>query len=157
MPLVSFILLHIFLLISTHAKKLNYFCHIIISSSIINILSCTFKMLTSFFIIIPIFKLLYTFKIYYILLIDYCQQNKIIYMKSKKTELTKKFGWKVKIERMKKKISQEKLAEKAGLNKNSLGLIERGETTPSIETANNIANALGIKLPELIDVDKIEF
>jgi len=78
-------------------------------------------------------------------------------MKSKKTELTKKFGWKVKIERMKKKISQEKLAEKAGLNKNSLGLIERGETTPSIETANNIANALGIKLPELIDVDKIEF
>ena len=78
-------------------------------------------------------------------------------MKSKKTELTKKFGWKVKIERMKKKISQEKLAEIAGLNKNSLGLIERGETTPSIETANNIANALGIKLPDLIDVDKIEF
>ena len=78
-------------------------------------------------------------------------------MRNKKTELTKKFGWKVKIERMKRKISQEKLAEIAGLNKNSLGLIERGITVPSIETANDIAHALGIKLPELIDVDKIEF
>ncbi len=78
-------------------------------------------------------------------------------MRNKKTELTKKFGWKVKIERTKQKISQEKLAEKSGLNKNSLGLIERGITVPSIETANDIANALGIKLPELIDVDKIEF
>lgn len=78
-------------------------------------------------------------------------------MRNKKTDLTKKFGWKVRIERTKKDISQEKLAEMAGLNKNSLGLIERGATVPSIETANDIANALGIKLPELIDVDKIEF
>ncbi|MBR2526223.1 helix-turn-helix transcriptional regulator [bacterium] len=78
-------------------------------------------------------------------------------MRNKKTELTKKFGWKVKIERTKQKISQEKLAEMSGLNKNSLGLIERGVTVPSIETANDIAKALGIRLPELIDVDKIEF
>ena len=78
-------------------------------------------------------------------------------MKTKKTELTRKFGWKVKIERTKLKLSQEQLAEKSKLNKNTLGLIEIGECTPSIETANDIANALNIPLKELIDVDSINF
>ena len=78
-------------------------------------------------------------------------------MRNKKTELTKKFGWKVKIERTKQDLSQEKLAECANLSVITISAIERGAATPSIETANDSANALGIKLPELIDVDKIEF
>ncbi|MGN1125516.1 MAG: helix-turn-helix domain-containing protein [Candidatus Gastranaerophilaceae bacterium] len=78
-------------------------------------------------------------------------------MRNKKTDLTKKFGWKVKIERTKQKLSQEQLADRAELNKNTLGLIERGECTPSIETANDIAKALNLSLIELIDVDRINF
>ena len=78
-------------------------------------------------------------------------------MRNKKTELTKKFGWKVRIERTKKNMSQEELAELANLSIITISAIERGATTPSIETANDLAKALGIRLPELIDVDKIEF
>ena len=53
-------------------------------------------------------------------------------------------------------ISQEKLAEFADLSKNSIGAIERGESSPSIDTLDAIAKAFSIELVDLIDVSKIE-
>ena len=73
----------------------------------------------------------------------------------KNINLAKKFGIKVKLERIKKNLSQEKLAELSDLSKNSIGSIERGETSPSIDTVNSIANAFGISICELVNVEKI--
>jgi len=78
-------------------------------------------------------------------------------MNSKRSDITKKLGWKIRIERTKRKLSQEALGELAGLSKNSIGAIERGESSPTAETLNAIAKAFGMKLADLIDVDKIEF
>ena len=48
--------------------------------------------------------------------------------------------------RLSKKITQEKLALDAGLNRAYIGYIERGERNPSIETMARIAKALKIEL-----------
>lgn len=46
--------------------------------------------------------------------------------------------------RIEKKMSQEDLAEKAGLSSNYIGMIERGEKVPSLTTFINILNSLGV-------------
>ena len=46
--------------------------------------------------------------------------------------------------RIEKKFRQEDLAEKAELSPNYIGMIERGEKTPSLETLVAILNALNI-------------
>lgn len=69
--------------------------------------------------------------------------------------LAKKFGMKVKIERVKKKLSQEKLAELAGLSKNSVGAIERGESSPTLDTINALAKVFEMNPSELLDINKI--
>lgn len=70
--------------------------------------------------------------------------------------INEKIGIKTRVLRMRMKISQEKLAELADLNKNTIGYIERGEISPTIETLDKIAGALNIKLTELVDVSKID-
>ncbi len=67
-----------------------------------------------------------------------------------------KIGIKIRLLRTKLRISQEKLAELADMNKNSIGAIERGESSPSIETLNKIAKALNVELKELVDVTRID-
>ena len=67
-----------------------------------------------------------------------------------------KIGLKIKLERAKRKISQEKLAELADFSKTHVGDIERGTTIPTIEALNRIANALDITLVELVDVSKVD-
>ncbi len=68
-------------------------------------------------------------------------------------DLSKKFGKKVKIERIKKEISQEKLAELAKIHRTTLGGIESGQTSPNLDTIAKIANALGLTLPEMVDLN----
>ncbi len=70
--------------------------------------------------------------------------------------LNEKIGLKIRVLRIKMKISQEKLAELSDLSKNSIGIIELGKSNPTIETLDKIANALNIKLTELVDVSKID-
>ena len=43
-----------------------------------------------------------------------------------------------------KKLRQEDLAEKAGLTANYIGMVERGEKIPSLETFIKILNMLGV-------------
>ena len=71
-------------------------------------------------------------------------------------KLSKKIGTKIKLLRTKLKISQEELGFRAGLNKNSVGAIERGESSPTIDTLDQIAKALEISIVELVDVSKID-
>lgn len=44
-----------------------------------------------------------------------------------------------------------KLAEKANLNFNFIGQIERAETNPSLQTLISIANALDVEIKELFN------
>ena len=71
--------------------------------------------------------------------------------------MTRKFGMKVRLERAKRRLSQEALAEMADLNKKTICAIEAGTTTPSLDTANDIANAFQIPLHEFLNnIEKIE-
>ena len=55
--------------------------------------------------------------------------------------------------RLMKKLRQEDLAEKAGLTANYIGMVERGEKIPSLETFIKILNTLGVSADMvLIDV-----
>lgn len=74
-------------------------------------------------------------------------------MNNKIDTITYKVGIKIRIERMKKGLSQEKLAELAKIGTNSVGGIERGEQSPTVETMAAIANALEIELYKLFIFD----
>jgi transcriptional regulator with XRE-family HTH domain len=49
------------------------------------------------------------------------------------------------------RLSQETLAEKAGLHRNYVGHIERGEKTPSLDVLIRLAGAFALSLPELVE------
>jgi transcriptional regulator with XRE-family HTH domain len=53
-----------------------------------------------------------------------------------------KFGKKVREERVKQGLSQEDLAEKAGVHRTYIGMIERGEKNITLENIDKIAKAL---------------
>lgn len=46
--------------------------------------------------------------------------------------------------------TQEEMAEKLGMTRNGYAKIERGESTPNLERLDEIANALGVKVIELL-------
>jgi len=77
-------------------------------------------------------------------------------MTNKDSNINKIVGKKIKLERIKRDLSQEQLADLSNISKNFVGAIERGESSPTIETLAKIANAFEISLPELIDVSKVE-
>ena len=74
-------------------------------------------------------------------------------MNIKDKELAKKFGFKVMIERKKQKLSQEELAEKAEMHRNSIGYIERAEISPTLDSINSIAKALGLRIQDIFDLN----
>ena len=61
----------------------------------------------------------------------------------------KRFGEKVRELRREKKLSQEELAFRAGIHRNYLGGIERGERNPCLNNILSIADALEISPAEL--------
>ena len=73
---------------------------------------------------------------------------------NKVTKITKLFGINVKVARIKKGYSQERLSELADLSRPTIGAIERGENPPTIETAAKVANALNIDLYKLFIFDE---
>ena len=61
------------------------------------------------------------------------------------------FGLKVKELRKQRNISQEKLAELAGLHRTYIGMIERGEKNLTILNIEKIALALNVKIIDLFN------
>ena len=51
--------------------------------------------------------------------------------------------------RQKHGLSQEELADRAGLNRNYVGIIEREENAPTVDALEQIAKALDINAVEL--------
>jgi len=64
--------------------------------------------------------------------------------------LSDAFSQVVKKHREKRKLSRAVLAEKSGLHQTYIGLLERGERSPNLDTAKAIAKALNISLGKLI-------
>jgi len=61
------------------------------------------------------------------------------------------FGKKVRDERLKKGISQERLGELAKVHRTYIGMIERAEKNITLTNMEKIARALGKKLNELVN------
>ena len=87
-------------------------------------------MLTSFYIIHK--RLLYI-----------CMQN------IEDSNYLKQFAQRVITLREAQGISQEKLAERAGLHRTYIGMVERLERNPSLVCIHKIANGLGVHVTEL--------
>jgi len=71
--------------------------------------------------------------------------------KESHTNLTEKLGQKIRVERMKRKMSQEKLAELSELNRNFIGMVERGESNITVKNLENISRAFGMDIKELFN------
>lgn len=61
-----------------------------------------------------------------------------------------KFGEKVRKERLKQNLSQEELAEKAGVHRTYIGMIERAEKNITLGNIEKIAKALKINISEML-------
>lgn len=59
------------------------------------------------------------------------------------------FGERVRELRKEKEISQEELADRAGVHRTYIGMIERGEKNITIVNIQKIAKALGIQIRDL--------
>ena len=64
--------------------------------------------------------------------------------------LADRFAINLKNERMRKKLSQEALATKAGLSVSYISMLERGQRTPPLDTLESIAKALAVSTSTLL-------
>ena len=62
-----------------------------------------------------------------------------------------KFGNKVRKERLSHGLSQEKLAELAGIHRTYIGMIERAEKNITLQNIEKIADALNIEVAKLFE------
>lgn len=68
--------------------------------------------------------------------------------------IRKRFGERVKALRRAKGLSQEELAFRAGIHRNYLGGVERGERNPALDNIAAIAKALDVTPGELLTFTK---
>jgi len=64
--------------------------------------------------------------------------------------ISEKFGQVMRLAREDQGTSQEKLAELAEIDRTYVSMIERGKRHPTLEVANRIAQALNVRLSEMI-------
>lgn len=65
-------------------------------------------------------------------------------------DVTQVFAENIKRFRQKLELSQEALADLAGLHRTYIGAVERGERNITLLNANKIAEALGVKLSDCV-------
>ena len=70
--------------------------------------------------------------------------------------ISQKISKKIKLERNKRDFSQQELALRAGVDKNTIWKIETGQVSPTIMTLEKIAKALEIDFATLTDVTKVD-
>lgn len=77
-------------------------------------------------------------------------------MPAKQVDLSGAFSMVVERRRKAQKLSRNALAQKAGVDQTYVGLLERGLRSPSLDTAERIAKALGLKLSGMLsEAEKI--
>jgi transcriptional regulator with XRE-family HTH domain len=67
------------------------------------------------------------------------------------TDVAARFGANLRRFRRTARLSQEGVASRSGLHRTEIGLLERGERTPRIDTVARLAGALSIAPGELFD------
>jgi transcriptional regulator with XRE-family HTH domain len=67
------------------------------------------------------------------------------------SRISKPFGLAVRRHRMTAGLSQEKLAERAGLHPTYISMVERGIRNPTLDAAARISKGLRVALPRLIE------
>ena len=67
-----------------------------------------------------------------------------------KGQLTASFGTAVRRHRLAQGLSQEELAQRAGLHRAYVGFVERGEKSVTLETGRHLAGGLGVPFSELL-------
>ena len=70
-------------------------------------------------------------------------------VRSKKQDIRYRFGFAVRTRREELKLTQEEVAERAGIHRTYLSDIERGSRNPSLINIDRIASSLALSLPEL--------
>ena len=80
----------------------------------------------------------------------------IVNMNNEPEKINSKICLKIKIERTKRNWSQEYLGELSGISTNSVGAIERCQSTPTTITLAKIAIAFGMTVSELTDISKVD-
>lgn len=68
-----------------------------------------------------------------------------------KSEILTSFGKKIKENRLKLNLSQEALAEKAGVHRTYIGMIERAEKNITLGNIEKLANALNVSIADLFE------
>jgi transcriptional regulator with XRE-family HTH domain len=71
-------------------------------------------------------------------------------MRRRRLEFSDAFALILQQHRSAKKMSKQELAQRAGLHQTYIGMIERGASNPSLDTANAIAEALEVPFAKLI-------
>lgn len=69
------------------------------------------------------------------------------------TDLRGRLGVRLRQLRLARRLTQEQLAERAGLSFKFLGEVERGRGNPTLTTLGALSNALGVSLGDLIAID----
>ncbi|MGN0030588.1 MAG: helix-turn-helix domain-containing protein [Candidatus Gastranaerophilaceae bacterium] len=67
-----------------------------------------------------------------------------------KQQILKKFGKNVKIERIKKDLTQEKFAERMGVSPHYIACIENGRQNMSLGKILELSKALGVNIEKLL-------
>ncbi len=62
----------------------------------------------------------------------------------------KRLGQEVQAVRTKRGLSQEQLAERSGLSISAIAFVEQGRRKPQLPTLEKIADALGVRVKDLI-------
>jgi len=69
---------------------------------------------------------------------------------TRKNDISKQVGERIKNLRRNRGISQEKLADLSGLHRSHMGQIERGESNLTLRTLGRVGSALAVPVVELV-------
>lgn len=81
----------------------------------------------------------------------FATESNYLYFFMSKQPILLLFGKSVQQQRKKQGLSQEQLAEKAGVHRTYIGMVERAEKNITLCNIERIANALNISITELLN------
>ena len=77
-------------------------------------------------------------------------------MSNENSMIGNKISKKIKLERNKRNLSQQDLANLADIDKNTVWKIETGQVSPTISTLEKIAKAFGMDFNSFMDLSKVD-
>ena len=88
--------------------------------------------------------------------LEYSKTDCTIVLTMADDDIIQRIGLNITIIREQRGLTQEKLAELAGLHRAYIGQIERGEKNIGLRNLEKIAKALGVDIRVLVDTSKVD-